>query len=377
MEEESLHELYYSAATGLSSATKLYERAKKAGLRVTKQQVKDFVERQETDQVYRKPKVKHYYPLLAYSPFSRVQIDLADVHQVAHWNSGVKFLFCAVDVQSRFAFVLPLKDKGDGEVLRAFTAIVEKIMEMHTFPPSELDSDQEASFMSRQFRKYCKERNIHQRFAPIEDYKATAVVERFIQTLRELIGRYLTAHHTQRYVDALGELVENYNTRINGGIGSTPEEMAKGEAGTEQRYWKLRRTEITKARGDKVHIRAAVLKVGDRVRVLLRRGAFTKGTAAKWSRDLHNIEREENGLFFVSGRVAGYKGYELQLASVVDALPVRAEEQKELEEEKEEVEGRRRLQRGLNREGIAEGNVREGRPARNRRQVDTGFSLRY
>jgi hypothetical protein len=375
--DESLHELYYSAATGLSSATKLYQRAKKAGLRVTKQQVKNFVERQETDQVYRKSKVKHYYPLLAYSPFSRVQIDLADVHQLAHWNGGVKFLFCAIDVQSRFAFVVPLKDKGNGEVFRAFTSTVEKIVESHDFPPVELDSDQEASFMSRQFRKYCEEYNIHQRFAPIDDYKATAVVERFIQTLRELIGRYMTSRHTQKYVDALGELVENYNTRINGGIGSTPEEMAKGEAGTEQRYWKLRRNDIAKARGDKAHVRAAVLKVGDRVRVLLRRGAFTKGTAKKYSQDLHNIEREENGLFYVSGRVAGYKGYELQLASVVDSLPVQAEEQKELEEEKEEVEGRRRLQRGLNREGIEEGNVREGRPVRIRRQADMGFSLSH
>ena len=57
---ESLKELYYNPRTGFSSAVKLYEKAKAAGIKVTLEQVKEFVGKQLTAQVNkqdRRPKI--------------------------------------------------------------------------------------------------------------------------------------------------------------------------------------------------------------------------------------------------------------------------------------------------------------------------------
>jgi hypothetical protein len=96
--EEQLRSLWYAPSTGLASATALYRRAREAGLKVTRAQVGDFVRKQETAQVFVRRKVKHHFPLVAYRPLDRIQLDLTDVSPLSRWNGGVKFLMLAIDV---------------------------------------------------------------------------------------------------------------------------------------------------------------------------------------------------------------------------------------------------------------------------------------
>ena len=124
---EELRALFYDPSKGLASATALYRRAKEAGLSVTKQQVKDFVKAQEVAQVFVRRRVKEHFPLVAYRPYGRLQIDLCDVSNLSRWNKGTKSLFLAIDVFTRFAFCVPLKSKGNQEVLNAFKSIVDEI----------------------------------------------------------------------------------------------------------------------------------------------------------------------------------------------------------------------------------------------------------
>jgi hypothetical protein len=66
----SLSEIYYNPKLGLRSSAQLYRKAKEAGLPVTVKQVKEFVKKQETHQVFSNVKSKalplfiyHYLPL--------------------------------------------------------------------------------------------------------------------------------------------------------------------------------------------------------------------------------------------------------------------------------------------------------------------------
>jgi hypothetical protein len=378
-----LAKLYYDPSTGLSGIDAIYKRVKALGLKLSKADIADFIRRQETSQVFHRRKVRHYYPLISYSPFSRVQIDLMDVSQLTYWNPGVKFLFCCVDVYSRYAFVLPIKNKGESEVLKAFKTIVESIEELRGFAPVQVDSDREASFLSHAFKDYCDDNLIGQKLLDIDDYKGTAVVDRFIRTLRELINKYLVAYNTKSYLDVLQELVVNYNTRVNQGIKTTPSDASE-KPEFEKLYWSLVEKKISKAKAGADSGNYHALDVGEKVRVMIRlRKVFDKGTASPWSKSIHTVSKMEGGLYYVSDRVGGYKVYELQrVGDDVERLQQRSdlvEGEKKIEEEEAQVKAGRRMDRAMRKEGIEKHTERDEepvRPARVRRQVDPGAFVR-
>ena len=38
-------------------------------------------------------------------------LDLADMESLSKYNKGIKYLLCAIDLLSKYAMVVPLKDK--------------------------------------------------------------------------------------------------------------------------------------------------------------------------------------------------------------------------------------------------------------------------
>src|SRR4051812_34649814 len=83
---ELLKNIYYDSKTGISSTDKLYRRVKLLHPDITRKQVNDFINSQETNQVFKRKIVKYHYPLSSYSPLQRVQIDLLDVSNDSSQN---------------------------------------------------------------------------------------------------------------------------------------------------------------------------------------------------------------------------------------------------------------------------------------------------
>ena len=52
-------------------------------------------------------------------------VDLTDVQSLSKYNKGVKYLLCAIDLFSKYAWVIPLKDKGTS-IINAFKKIISK-----------------------------------------------------------------------------------------------------------------------------------------------------------------------------------------------------------------------------------------------------------
>ena len=38
-------------------------------------------------------------------------VDLADVQSLSKYNKGIKYLLCAIDLFSKYAWVIPIKDR--------------------------------------------------------------------------------------------------------------------------------------------------------------------------------------------------------------------------------------------------------------------------
>ena len=55
--------------------------------------------------------------------------DLAEMQLLSKFNKGIKYLLCVIDLFSKYAFVVPLKDKKGISILNAFQSILNKSKE--------------------------------------------------------------------------------------------------------------------------------------------------------------------------------------------------------------------------------------------------------
>ena len=51
-------------------------------------------------------------------------VDLADMQLISKYNKGIRYLLCAIDLFSKYAFVVPLKDKKGTTIVNAFQSIL-------------------------------------------------------------------------------------------------------------------------------------------------------------------------------------------------------------------------------------------------------------
>ena len=47
-------------------------------------------------------------------------VDLADMQSLNKYNKGIKYLLCTIDLFSKYAWVIPIKDKKGTSIVNAF-----------------------------------------------------------------------------------------------------------------------------------------------------------------------------------------------------------------------------------------------------------------
>ena len=84
------------------------------------------------------------------------QADLVDISSLARFNKGYKFLLTCIAVFSKFAWVVPLKNKTGESLVNGFQSILDLGRS-----PEKLHTDKGTEFLNRNFQSFVKERNIH------------------------------------------------------------------------------------------------------------------------------------------------------------------------------------------------------------------------
>ena len=74
-------------------------------------------------------------------------VDLADMQLLSRQNKGIKYLLCAIDLFSKYAFVVPLKDKLGASIVKWF----EKIVNDSNRRPNKIWVDQGSEFYNKVF----------------------------------------------------------------------------------------------------------------------------------------------------------------------------------------------------------------------------------
>ena len=89
--EKLLSILYYSPSTQYTSINKLYNKIKHRG--ITLQEVKDFINRQESTQLFKKQKrIKNYFPIVAKYKHEILQVDLIYMNDLSQSNDNYKYI---------------------------------------------------------------------------------------------------------------------------------------------------------------------------------------------------------------------------------------------------------------------------------------------
>ena len=82
-------------------------------------------------------------------------VDLADMQSLSKFNKGLKYLLCAIDLFSKYAWVIPLKDKKELVLLMHFKKIISKRRK-----PNKIWVDQGSEFYNQSFKDFLKINNI-------------------------------------------------------------------------------------------------------------------------------------------------------------------------------------------------------------------------
>ena len=53
--------------------------------------------------------------------------DLADMQLLSRFNKGIRFLLCVIDISSKYAWVVPLKNKKGISIVKAFQSILKQL----------------------------------------------------------------------------------------------------------------------------------------------------------------------------------------------------------------------------------------------------------
>ena len=76
-------------------------------------------------------------------------VYLADTQTLSKRNKGIKYLLCPIDLFSKYAFVVPLKDKKGTSITNAFN----KIIKQSNRKPNRIWLDQGGEFYNQIFKK--------------------------------------------------------------------------------------------------------------------------------------------------------------------------------------------------------------------------------
>ena len=142
-------------------------------------------------------------------------VDLADMQSLSQYNNRIKYLLCAIDLFSKYAWIVPIKDKKETIIVNAFKKI---ISEGRT--PNKIWVDQGSGFYNNAFKDFLKMNNIEM-YSTYNEEKSV-VAERFIRTLKNKIFKHMTAFSKNVYFDVLDDIVNKYNNTVHKTIKMKP-----------------------------------------------------------------------------------------------------------------------------------------------------------
>lgn len=207
------------------------------------------------------------------------QIDLCDMRALKNNNDGYGWILTIIDVFSKQAWAIKLKNKKAVTVLDALKSL------MDNRKPKRVHCDEGNEFLNSECKKYMEKNGINL-YVTRSDLKAS-IIERFNRTLKTKMWKYFTHNNTFKYIDILDDIILGYNKSYHRSIKMAPINVNKSNS--EQVSINLYGFDIKKDNEpDKKEIR---FKAGDYVRIAKYKGVFDKGYTRNWTNEIFIVKK--------------------------------------------------------------------------------------
>ena len=200
-------------------------------------------------------------------------VDLADMQLLSKFNKGIKYFSCVIDLFSKYAFVVPLKDKKGASIVNAFQSILDKSGRK----PNKIWVDQGSEFYNDNFKKWLVNNDISM-YSRYNEGKSV-VAERFIRILKNKLYKHMATVSKNVYCNVLDNIVKKYNNTLHSTIKMKPIDVKDN-------------TYINTDK--KINNKDPKFKVGDRVRISKDKNMFAKGYVPNWSEEVFVVNKIKN-----------------------------------------------------------------------------------
>ena len=312
---DALRAAYYDPRTGLTANPEKLRQVTNGVYSIN--EIKLWLKAQSTHQRFlERKKPKPYYPIHddVGTPFQRCQCDILDLNIVPRANGNHRYIYLLIDCYSDYVVGVPLKSRTDTEITQALK-IAAEIVVQQGYSIQRLDSDQESSFQSQLYRAEAKEDDILLNFSQIRQDFSLAFIDRCCRTLRSLVNKYCQAHQTNRWIDDLQDLIANINNSPSKSLpdNKSPAQIVAGHDAT----WLNEKWEKQSDKASRQAVYQQKIVLGSKVRYLLERSVFDKGTLPKWSNEIATVTKVWYGGIYYSlnnDDNTRFRKYELQLS---------------------------------------------------------------
>ena len=135
---------------------------------------------------------------------------------ISKFNKRFIFLLSVIDIFSKYAWVISLKDKKGISIVNSF----QKILDKSERKPNKIWVDKGSEFYNNSFEKWFKNNDIE--MYSIHNKGKSVVAGRFIRTLKNKTYKYMTTISKNVYIDKLDDVVNEYNNTYHRTITMKP-----------------------------------------------------------------------------------------------------------------------------------------------------------
>ena len=219
-DEKFLKSLYYNVKqpTAFAHEEILWENIKLHDRNITRKQLQEWLSHQDVYTTHRR--VIRRFPrrrIVTKGLNDLWDSDLMDVSNLARHNNGITFIGIFIDVFSRYLYAVPMKNKSTKETLKA---IKEALRQSYPNQPETIHTNAGKEYVGKEVEDYLCDCDIYHQVSRNE--LKVNYAERVIRTMKKKIYKYLYHNKTQKYIDALPDLVAGYNSSFHSSVKQAP-----------------------------------------------------------------------------------------------------------------------------------------------------------
>ena len=263
--------------------TRLLKLAKEANPEVKAKDIDKFLSDQISYQLLKETKnlTSHLGHIVAFRINETWQIDIYDVSRFESANKKFKYMFAVVDVFSRFAYIVPLKNKD----IESTTKALEEVINYNKEPPNLIMSDNDASFLGSEFQKLLVKYNIHHDPNAVGDHNSLGIIDNFAKRIKRILTAQFLQTKKKNWIDIIQKIVKTYNTSPHSALGS----FSPSEVMSNDNQELIDNLVLINTYKSQENATTTDLILGDSVRIKIA-GDFRKGTDPRYGGKVHIVK---------------------------------------------------------------------------------------